>query len=288
MRTHLFVAVLATAAAVGCSSSEPTREVSGQLTASSYALDNAVVMAESSDSHVYITHLSQSGHFALQLPMNKAYRLTLANSTEDPQRFNALARINWPHDSGTGRWAVLGKGGALDLGHISRRGYRSSGKSGYCSGSAGDGGASSSADGGTGACGGDDDSCHQDDGAKCDHDNEDDCDCDHGYHDGDNCDPDPDSGDHDNSCNHEHNCHNGDNGGGGSGGGYHHGGQCDGGAAGGAGGAGGGGGEGGAGGAGGGGGSGGSTPGGNGSPCQTNADCQSGSCVNSVCVPQVG
>lgn len=250
MRTQLLACILAVAALSGCKPSESTRTVTGQLTSRSYALDNPVVMAESSDSRVFVTHLSPSGHFSLQLPVNKAYRLTLANSTSDTSSFVALARINWPHDSGSGRWAVLGDGDALDLGNVARRGERSSSKGhgGYCA---------KDADGG---CGGDDDSCHEDDGAKCDHGHEDDCDCDHKYGDGDHCDPDPQAGEHEGKCNKDHGYHGGDDGGG------HHHGQCDGGS---------------------------KSPapdlgmsgGGAGSPCQTNADCKGGlTCIDMVCM----
>src|SRR5206468_3978733 len=62
------------------------------------------------------------------LPMGNAYRLTLANTTTTAGTYKALARINWPHDAGTGRWAVLGAGSALDLGNVVRRGYKSTNK----------------------------------------------------------------------------------------------------------------------------------------------------------------
>src|SRR5205807_10422463 len=71
---------------VGClpsaspSPSGATRAVTGTLSAQSYALDNPVVMAESSDSRVFVTHLAAGGLFTIELPSCVAYCLTLANS----------------------------------------------------------------------------------------------------------------------------------------------------------------------------------------------------------------
>jgi hypothetical protein len=282
---------------VGCSStpsSSPssTRAVTGTLSARSYALDNPVVLAESSDNRLFVATLTADGHFQLNLPPNVAYRLTLANSTATPGVYAAVARVNWPLETGPGRWAVLGDGATLDLGTVYRRA------------SGPDGRRISSDDGGGGGGG----SCKEQDDAKCSHDHEDDCDCDHKYSDDDHCDKDDHGDEHDHDCDHEHGygdvdggctCggygdgHDGEHDDGyGSGGRSGHG-ACDGGApatppsngcscgAGGSGGAGGGG----AGGTGGSGGSGGAGGGANGSPCNVNADCASGACISSVCAP---
>jgi hypothetical protein len=292
------LSLLSALAIVGCSStpsSSPsnTRAVTGTLSAQSYGLDNPVVLAESSDQRVFVASLTADGHFQLNLPPNVAYRLTLANSTATPDVYAAVARINWPLETGPARWAVLGDGATLDLGTVYRRATGPDGRHISSYGDGGDGGS----DGG---------SCKEDDGAKCSHDHDDDCDCDHKYSDDDHCEHDDHGEQHDHDCDHEHNYGGSDGGctcGGGYGGGtggeheddhgggsYGHG-ACDGGAptppsngcscgAGGSGGAGGG-----AGGTGGTGGAGGTGGGANGSPCNVNADCASGACISSVCAP---
>jgi hypothetical protein len=288
------MSLLASLIMVGCSSpSAPSgapRAVTGILSAQSYALDNPVVMAESSDTRVFISPLTADGRFTLMLPTNVAYRITLANSRATPGVFSAVAHINWPLESGAARWAVLGAGDRLDLGTVYRR-------------SAGPGsGAQISSYGGDGDGGSDDGSCKEEDDAKCSHDHEDDCDCDHKYSDDDHCDKDDDGDQHDHDCDHEHGYGDVDGGctcaGGGGhgwgddssyGGGSYGGHACDGGAppttgctcGGGSGGAGG------SGGGGGGGGAGapGSGPGANGTPCKVNSDCASGACIASVCSP---
>jgi hypothetical protein len=264
MRAPLFVALALVA--FGCSSSPPTRTVTGQLSAGSYTLDNPVVLAEAADARVFVSHVSGSGHFTLSLPTDQAYRLTLANSTLHTGVYLAVARINWPLASGGARWAKVGGGAALDLGTVTRRGYGSRGGSVEKSGSGGKD---------------DDDETKEDDHAKCNYDHEDDCDCDHQHHDDDHCDKDDDGDEHDHDCDKNHGCHDGDTGDDHEG--EHEGGHaCDGGTqppppptmpppvA---------------------GGPGGGNPGGPGSPCMVNANCNPGlACINSVCAtptPQI-
>jgi hypothetical protein len=193
--------LVATSLLIGCTSaSDPgsTRTVTGQLTATGYQLDNPVVVAESSDHRVFVTHLSAKGYFQLALPPNTQYRLTLANSTRSGT-YSAVARINWPLASGAGRWANLGAGAPLALGHVYRRGTSAAGLSTSCA-SCDD---SQDSDGGVGA--GDDDGyqhdCKQDDGANTTTTgNEGDCDCDHKHQSSDHCDGDADGESHDRDC----------------------------------------------------------------------------------------
>jgi hypothetical protein len=254
MRSSLVAAFAFSAfAALGCSSTS-TRTVTGQLTATTFALDNPVVLAEASDSRVFVASIAQDGKFALKLPSNVSYRLSLANSTETKGIYSSLARINWPLEKGASRWATLGDGETLDLGMVYERGHQySSSQSESKSGKAG--------------------SCKEEDDAKCSHEGETDCDCGHKYSGGDHCEPDGNSSGDDNNCNKDHGY------GGGSGSSGH--GKCDGGSAGGGGS---GGGEAGGGGDAGGGGS----AGGGGtitidSPCLTNADCDNMFCVSGAC-----
>lgn len=255
--------VLALCALAGCSSQAPTRTITGQLRTSGYALDNPVVVAESSDHRVFYTHMAKNGSFKLQLPPNIAYRITLANSTRNPGVFKSVAKINWPTAGGASRWAVVGAGDTLALGGIYRRGTAPTG-----GGSGGVGIQCDHCGGGDGGAKGDDDDCKEDDKAKCEsggHD--DDCDSDHEHKDDDKCDKDDDADKHDKDCD-DHDKGGGDHGDDDDDG--HCGcGNSDGGASGG-------------GGAGGGGHDGGgvATPG----ACLVNGDCAKGQmCVNSVC-----
>ncbi len=184
-------------ALAGCGSSTPTRTITGQLTAGSYSTNGAVVVAESSDARVFVAPLTQSGRFTLTLPSEVDYRLPLARGTATSGVYSAMARINWPLASGPARWAHVGAGDTLDLGHVYRRGTQPAATSGGRVGILCD--ACGGRDGGVG----DDDhgECHEDDGAKCKSGgHEDDCDCDHKAGDDDHCDQDDDSGDHDKAC----------------------------------------------------------------------------------------
>ena len=104
MRAHSLALVLV--AAVGCSSSSPTRTVTGQLRSST---SNPVV-ATSMDHQLFTASVGASGSFALQLPTGNSYELTIG-----------AARVDWPTATGPARWAKLGDGATLDLGHVSRQ-----------------------------------------------------------------------------------------------------------------------------------------------------------------------
>jgi len=174
-----------------------TRAVTGQLVATGYALDNPVVVAEAADHRVFVTHLSANGFFLLALPPNVQYRLTLANSTRSGA-YSAVAHINWPLASGAARWATLGEGETLQLGHVYRRGTQTTQKAGWCSGC---GDASDDPDGGAGGGGGYKHDCKQDDNAKTTTTGtEGDCDCDHKHQTSDHCDGDANGPEHDKDC----------------------------------------------------------------------------------------
>lgn len=104
MRASFFALTLV-AASLGCSSSPaPTRTVTGQLRST-----NATVTAQSADHQQFASSMT-SGRFTLQLPTGASYELLVGN-----------AQISWPTAKGPARWAKLGEGPTLDLGHVSRQ-----------------------------------------------------------------------------------------------------------------------------------------------------------------------
>lgn len=183
-------------ALVGCvgsfdGSSSTERVVTGKIVTSTYQLNNPVVVAESSDHHVYVTHLMKDGSFRLQIPTGVAYRITLANSTRSSTGYTSVARMNWPLESGPARWAKIGSGDTLDLGHVYQRGTTQFGI--QCSGCSG---------GGYDSDKGSD--CHQDDHSYCNKgSSENDCDSDHKYDSNDACDKDDDSDKDEHDCNND-------------------------------------------------------------------------------------
>jgi hypothetical protein len=107
---------------IACQNGPPTRTVSGQLRAGAFALDNAVVIAQSSDQRMFVRHVDARGQFQLALPPNASYRLTLANTTRSGA-YHALTRIQWPTPSGPAVWAKLSMGGTLFLGTVKPKSY---------------------------------------------------------------------------------------------------------------------------------------------------------------------
>ena len=106
MRASFFALTLV-AASIGCSSSSaPTRMVTGQLRTTS----NATVTAQSADNQQFAGSMSGSGRFTLQLPTGASYELLVGRS-----------QISWPTAQGPARWAKLGEGPTLDLGHVSKQ-----------------------------------------------------------------------------------------------------------------------------------------------------------------------
>ena len=197
MRTTSWVLALGCMVSLGgCGAPPSTRAVSGELRVDTSTMNHPVVLAESSDHRVFVAEVTASGHFTLQLPPSVSYRLTLATATRSDGIFSAVARINWPLESGAARWATLNAGAALDLGLVFKRGSKSVGHA-------------SSSSGGDSAG-----ACHEDDHAGCQsHDSDFDCDCDHHYSSDDHCDGDGDAAEHDHDCDDDdhHKC-NGDGG----------------------------------------------------------------------------
>jgi hypothetical protein len=103
MRAQLSSLVLV-AALTGCSGSAP-RAVTGQLMA---APANAVVTARASDHQQASATVAAGGRFTLQLATNTSWSLAVGP-----------AQLDWPTASGPARWAKLGGGATLDLGHVS-------------------------------------------------------------------------------------------------------------------------------------------------------------------------
>jgi hypothetical protein len=204
---------------IGCSA-PPPRVITGQLHASDFTLDNPVVVAESADSRVFVTHVFADGSFRLEVPAGVAYRLTLANSTVT-SAYTTVARINWPLASGPSRWAVVQPGAPLDLGDIYQRGSAPTVTAGAtlsiscasCGGSSGgsndSGGGSNDSGGGNtsgGSSGGSHEAdksgdCHESDHSYCDKSTkESDCDSAHKPDKSDACDKDNDADEHDKKC----------------------------------------------------------------------------------------
>src|SRR3954471_3142590 len=120
--TKRFWMVLSLTALAHCSSpggGAGTRVVTGELK-TTYAVKSPVVIAESSDHRVFVTHLNSDGSFRLELPTNVSYRLTLATATKG-STYQTVARINWPLQSGAARWAKVGDGTPLSLGGVVKR-----------------------------------------------------------------------------------------------------------------------------------------------------------------------
>ena len=99
MRTTLLALAVA---AIGCSAPTETRTVTGQLRTTSS------VTAQSMDHQQFQSSVS-SGRFTLQLPTGASYELLVGKS-----------HISWPTATGPARWARLGSGATLDLGHVSK------------------------------------------------------------------------------------------------------------------------------------------------------------------------
>ena len=105
MRASFFALTLV-AASIGCSSSSaPTRTVTGQLRTTT----SAAVTAQSADHQQFASSMS-GGRFTLELPTGASYELLVGN-----------ALVSWPTAKGPARWAKLGTGPTLDLGHVTKQ-----------------------------------------------------------------------------------------------------------------------------------------------------------------------
>jgi hypothetical protein len=98
--------------AAACGSST-TRTVEGQLQAGAYKVNNPVVIAQSADHHTYVSHVTATGAFKLNVPTGTSYRLLLANTTTTGYR--AISRIVWPTKN---HWVQLGAGPVVYLGTL--------------------------------------------------------------------------------------------------------------------------------------------------------------------------
>ena len=105
MRTQ-YLAFVLVAALAGCSGSS-TRTVTGQL----MTRTSSAVVAQSMNHEAFSSDVSSTGHFTLQLPTGASYELAVGQT-----------RINWPTAEGAARWAKLGAGPTLDLGHVAKSG----------------------------------------------------------------------------------------------------------------------------------------------------------------------
>ena len=105
MRAHSLTFVLV-AALAGCSGSS-TRTVTGQL----MTRTSSAVVAQSMNHEAFGSDVSSTGRFTLQLPTGASYELAVGQT-----------RIDWPTAQGAARWAKIGAGPTLDLGHVSQSG----------------------------------------------------------------------------------------------------------------------------------------------------------------------
>ena len=110
---------LALAAAVGCGSQTPAnvRTISGQLAPSAYLLNNAVIVARSTDNHTFVTPIQGDLSFAISVPAPATYELLLANSTT-AGKYRTISQIRLPTASGPAQWATLSGGGQTSLGTV--------------------------------------------------------------------------------------------------------------------------------------------------------------------------
>lgn len=137
------VLVMATMACAG--SSEPTTASSKariEGTVVQRSLDNARAIAITPDGRRTWSYLDVRGHFTLELPAGRAYRLMIANTLPDGS-FRAIGHLVIHASNGVGRWLDL-RSGALDLGALSTKGASSSPTLGTKSEGEGDHGSSDS------------------------------------------------------------------------------------------------------------------------------------------------
>ena len=96
---------------------QPATELSGQVAAGAYALDNPVVIAAAEDGSTYVTHVRADRGFRLIVPSGSRYDLTLANSTR-AGTYAIVSHINWRTAKEPTRY-LRPDGGAVDLGTVS-------------------------------------------------------------------------------------------------------------------------------------------------------------------------
>jgi hypothetical protein len=100
------LAFVLVATLAGCSAQPATRAITGQLRA---AAPNSVVVAQSASHRHFTAAVAATGRFTLQLATGDSYALDVGP-----------ARIDWPTATGPARWAKLGSGPTLDLGHVAK------------------------------------------------------------------------------------------------------------------------------------------------------------------------
>ncbi len=108
---------------VGCSSnttSAPnptTRAITGQLSTTAYALDNAVVIARSQSGRQFLGAVQANGSFRVTVPTSESYRLVVANTLKSGA-FSIVSRVSWSSGLSKVAWARLGTGTAVTLGLV--------------------------------------------------------------------------------------------------------------------------------------------------------------------------
>jgi hypothetical protein len=104
-------------ATLGCSSSTPTRTITGQLTAGAYSVDNPVVIAQTTGMDRYVSHVQADGSFHVSVPVGVRFQLFLANSTRSGGFVN-ISRINFTTTAGQQHFVTLAAGSVVALGGI--------------------------------------------------------------------------------------------------------------------------------------------------------------------------
>lgn len=129
----------------GCSSSTPTRNLTGQLSMSAYTVKSPVIIARSSAGRTFIASVSSTGAFKLTVPTGASYRLSLADRSTS-SAFAAVSRIAWPI-AARARWAKVNAGSTVSFGVVHPRGTSTTSASGLKTSSDGTGGDTSGSDG---------------------------------------------------------------------------------------------------------------------------------------------
>jgi hypothetical protein len=117
------LSLIAVVASLGCGAQTPTRTINGQLTAGAYAVDNPVVIAQTTTMDRYVSHVQPDGSFHITVPVGVRFQLLLANSTRSGQFVN-ISHINFTTATGQQHFVTLAAGSAVALGAVRPVGTR--------------------------------------------------------------------------------------------------------------------------------------------------------------------
>jgi hypothetical protein len=111
----------------GCASpSDPNaRVLSGRIDSSQVRLDRAQVLALAAGGKVFRAPISATGMFSISLPVGSTYKIRFANSTSDPNRFDAFGTLVTSRAAGRSHWLTVTKGSTIWLGRVGMPGTSS-------------------------------------------------------------------------------------------------------------------------------------------------------------------